>query len=138
MSTKSETTVAGAGHETVDSVHEGEKLKKILDSTRRSQAELAKAAGVTRAAVYRWVNTERFPLRMWATISTGMTRLGLNPNEIRPADGSPLVIEDLTVLVKGWTREQLIVLKRILEAPHPHSRQNLLSYIYGALQHFHG
>lgn len=127
-------------HEKVDpmaSLHEGEKLAKLLKSTNRTQKELAAGAEVSTAAVHRWINTQEFSLRMWRTIAAGLQKIGLNPREIRPEfpigpTGSAQ--QDLTKIVVDWPREQLRQMKAILEADGP-SRDILLAYINGALHY---
>lgn len=116
---------------------EGEKLAKLLKSTNKTQKALASAAGVTTAAVHRWLNTPEFSLRMWRTIADGLQRIGLNPREIRPEFPiGPIgtAQQDLTRVVAGWSREQLREMKTVLEADGP-SRDILLAYINGALRY---
>jgi transcriptional regulator with XRE-family HTH domain len=129
--------VVMTGRDSDDPMSEGEKLAKLLKSTNRTQKQLAAGAGVSTAAVHRWLNTPEFSLRMWRTIADGLQKIGLNPREIRPEFPiGPIgtAQQDLTKIVVGWPREQLRQLKTVLEADGP-SRDILLAYINGALHY---
>lgn len=119
---------------TVAEIHEGERLRNLLESNRYEKKELADAAGVTKQAVQQWVKLDKFTPRIWQRVRVGLIALRLNPDHVRPAGGATTgPAEDLTRLVENWTRVQLSVLKRILEADDA-ARRVLLAYINGALR----
>ena len=114
---------------------DGQKLRELLGKERRSQAELAEAAGVTRTAVQRWLKTPHFSDKMWNRIEPALRRLRMDPREIRPAGGQATkgATQDLKQLVQDWSDENLATMRKVLRADEP-SRERLLDYIDGALR----
>jgi len=137
MSIKNADTLDTMPRENVPDVNEeGLRLRQLLERTRYAQQDLADACGVTRAAVNRWVNLDTFPDRTWKKIVEGLNRLTLPPSEVRAEHGRIAAAqEDLTKLVESWKRPQLATLKHILESDFA-SRDNLLSFLKGALMKF--
>lgn len=117
-------------------MHEGEKLKRLLESKRYQKTTFGeKAGGVSKQAVNKWVKEPRFSDFVWTKVKIGLIALGLNPFEIRPEDRDPGPSEDLTKLVERWPREQLTALRRIL-ASDDASKDRLIAYLDGALRPF--
>lgn len=112
---------------------EGEKLKQLLKMKRYDQKQLADAAGVTKAAVGKWMKEHHFSERMWPRVRDGLNALGLNPADVRSDPRDQAATEDLSKLVERWPREQLVTLRRIITSDDL-SKSRLLSYIDGALR----
>lgn len=129
------TAADGDTAQEMSDTHEGERLRRLLDSTRYEKKQLADAIGVTKQSVQQWVKQSKFSPAIWEKLQTGLMALGLDPAAIRPTGAvvSSVTIEDLTRLVESWSSVQLSVLKRILESDET-SRRVLLAYVYGALR----
>jgi len=115
-------------------IGEGEKLRQLLEANRYKKKDLADAIHVTKQAVDQWMKAKEFTPRVWERVRLGLTAMRLNPAHIRPVRNVPAPpTEDLTRLVENYTRVQLSVLKRILDADDD-SRRVLLAYVNGALR----
>lgn len=124
--------------------HNGEALRLLLERERYTQAQLAKAAGVTRTAVGRWSKAREWSKKMREKIHGALRTLGLDPGDLSMLDTGALDEpepcfftaeptprrEDLTPLVESWPVEILTSanLQRILEADDS-SREELLRYV---------
>lgn len=101
----------------LDPMHEGERVLELLKAAKRSQSDLADAAGVSTAMVSKYVKSETFRPGAWDTLSAGLRRLGINPEQIRKTitlnRERP---EDLRPYVANMTAEQLRGVLRILDA----------------------
>lgn len=136
----SESTETSAGVDRAESEHleamgDGEKLRQLLDIKRYEQTDLAREAGVSKAAVGKWMKEKKFSDRKWPKIRDGLLKLGLNPSDIRVSPHDQEASEDLTKLVERMSRDQLTVIKRILTSDEV-SKSRLLAYIDGALRPF--
>lgn len=117
-------------------MHEGERLKEVIESTPGcNQSQLARAAGVNRAAVNHWTKMPKFTRKLWTNIRAALVKVGINPALIR-ADDEPIedIEEDLLPLVEAWPDEYLATLRRILDA-NESSRDRILAFLIGALRH---
>jgi transcriptional regulator with XRE-family HTH domain len=132
-STKTTTGVDRGHSEDSEPMHEGEKLKQLLKVKRYEQVDLAKEAGVTKAAVGKWMTEKRFSDRVWPKVRDALQKLGLNPGDVRVGQQDQEASEDLTKLVERWPREQLTVIRRILTSDEV-SKSRLIAYIDGALR----
>lgn len=116
---------------TLDVNHDGERIRKLLAATGKTPADFARASGVTRTAVDRYLKAETIGKHAWLTVRVGLSKLGIDPRRVRP-DDRPEEEIDLRPLVHGFDREQLECVKKILEADTLH-REKLLYFIDGLL-----
>lgn len=134
-STKTAAGVDRPESDNSESMGEGEKLRRLLEIKRYEQLDLAKATGVTKTAVGKWIKESVFSNRVWPKIRDGLLKIGLNPADIRAGAQDQEASEDLTKLVERWPREQLTVLRRIVVSDDV-SKSRLLAYLDGALRPF--
>lgn len=132
-STENATGVDRGVSEDSQPMHEGERLKRLLEAKRYEKKTFGDAAGVTKQAVGKWIKDERFSDVTWPKIVRGLHALHLSPSDIRPEEREALPKEDLTKLVEAWPKDQLIVLRRIISSDDA-SKDRLLAYIDGALR----
>lgn len=114
-------------------LHHGDALLRYLEKSHYSQADLARAAGITRAGVGVWCDAERFSPAVWRGIVAGLLQLGLAPEGVfKPVPAA----RHLTSQLEGWSPAQLEALARILKAAakDAHTRDVLLAYLDGALR----
>jgi transcriptional regulator with XRE-family HTH domain len=115
------------------SMHEGRRLRALIEKAGVKHARLANEAGVQRAATTRWFKAEKFSNTMWASIRRGLLGLGIDPRLIRPDDEEATKIPDLVPIVRQYFKQEHIqALREILEAPDL-ARKDVLKYIYGRL-----
>lgn len=100
--------------------HEGDRLLALLKAHGKTQVDLANAAAVSRQAVSQWVSAKSLRPQAFETCRKGLTALGIDPGELRPAlrmmerRKRP---EDLRPYTENFkTRRQIEDLLRILAA----------------------
>lgn len=116
-------------HATLELVHEGKKIKDLLEKAGKSVPELARVLGVSDSAAWKQVAEEQIGDRAWPRYAEGLRQLGLDPNEVRRVVGTshrvrPTQLEDLRPAIANWKRQHLEQLLRILDADDA-SRQAL-------------
>jgi transcriptional regulator with XRE-family HTH domain len=133
-SNKIEPMATPDGHHDSPTKTDGQKLREALDAARKRQIDLAETVGVSRAAVYRWVNTEEFPSRMWRTISIALEKMGIDPGQIRPATAQnpDQLLGQLIEWMKRMEVDQLRILRTVLRADEM-TRGKILMLLEGAL-----
>lgn len=92
--------------------HDGHKLRAELARIGRSPADFARAAGVSRTAVDRWLNTPDIGRVAWRTIRPALVRVGIEPATIKPNEPAPEAEVDLRPLIHDFTVDQM---RRLLE-----------------------
>lgn len=112
--------------------HHGQALLRYLKANRFSQSDLARAAGITRAAVGVWCTRERFSPGVWRTVADALRGLALKPENVFPAPLDPQLVAEL----ETWSPERLDALRQILKAANDDekARQFVLGYVHGALR----
>lgn len=120
------------GEITLDVNHDGERIRKLLSATGKTPADLARAAGVTRTAVDRYLKAERIGKLAWLTVRVGLTKIGIDPRKVRPDDQAAEEEIDLRPLIHGFDRDELERIKKILEADTL-DREKLLYFVDGLL-----
>ena len=107
-------------------VHEGRKIRALLEAAGKRPADLARAIGVTQTSVGRYLEAEHLGAKAWESAARGLSRLGIDPWQVRPiephlgrtARERP---EELRQLLAGFGRRQLEQLLKILESsPETH------------------
>jgi transcriptional regulator with XRE-family HTH domain len=114
----------------IAAMHEGQRLKAVLDAAGVTLSAFAKAAGVTPTSAGRYIQTERFSREPWGHVLRGLVNLKIDPKAIRPT--ATAATTEITSYVSGWTVEQLRALETILTAT-PEQQQRLLDFVRGAL-----
>src|SRR4051794_29431693 len=108
------------------SIHEGQKIRQLLEQAGKRPADLARAIGVTQTSVGRYLEAERLGAKAWESCSRGLSKLGIDPWQVRPlelhagrtARERP---EELRQMLQGFGKRQLEQLQKILEAsPETH------------------
>lgn len=113
--------------------HEGERVRELLGKINRKPADLARACGVSRPAVDRYLDAPKIERRAWATLRPGLVKMGIDPKKVKPDDeATEQPVEDLRPLVANLSREELERIRKILEA-NEGAREKLLYYVDGAL-----
>jgi hypothetical protein len=97
-------------------MHEGQKLKKILEERGYNVSALAEACGVKWPAAKKYIDAETIGGNAWLTCSAGLKRLGIDPALLRPGTVTMHRARDLRPLIGDFSRRQLEALKQILEA----------------------
>jgi transcriptional regulator with XRE-family HTH domain len=110
---------------------EGTKLRRALLAVGKTPADMARACGVTRTAVDRYLKAETIGDVAWRTVRLALIKLGIDPKKVRPTDVDVEEQEqDLQPLVHDFTLSQLERLKKILKADEG-PQKLLFSYIEG-------
>lgn len=125
MFTRSDTIVSMA--------HEGERIKQLLMAIGKTPADLARASGVSRTAVDRYLKAPEIKKIAWLTVRKGLVKLHIEPRKVKPDDQVESEVElDLRPLIHDFSRDQLERLKTILEADIG-PRERLAYFVDGAL-----
>ena len=103
-------------------VHEGHKIRALLEAAGKRPADLARAIGVTQTSVGRYLDAERMGAKAWESASRGLSTLGIDPWQVRPLEihGGRIARErpdELRQMLVGFGKRQLEQLLKILEAP---------------------
>lgn len=113
--------------------HEGNRLREVLERSAKTPADLAKACGVTRPAVDRYLNAAMIGKKAWTTVREGLKKLDIDPLKVKPNDVIVDDPEDLRPYVEDFSREQLVKLLHILDADRL-EREKLVYFIDGLLK----
>lgn len=116
----------------IDGMHEGERLKEVLDRKGLTQADFGRLCGVSRSAVWKYYRAKSMDRRMWAKVRNGLLAAGIDPANIRPEEPA-VEEEDLVPRVEHWPDEQLLTLRMILTST-AEARKDLVKWLNGALR----
>jgi transcriptional regulator with XRE-family HTH domain len=113
-------------------MHEGKRVKELIDAKGITMAALAKSVGKTQPAAQKWCSTEEFNGNMWKTVSAALTKVGIDPSQVRAVAATMYRERPAAnlrpLLVRFAARDQLEALRQILEAP-PDDQRVLLAII---------
>lgn len=118
-------------------MHEGAKVKELLDGKGITPAAFARKAEVSPTAVYKWIATKEFKAGAWETCATALEKAEIDPSQVRAIaitmnrTKTPNV-EEVKALVEGMDAKQFERIRKILDAD-PHTRARLRDFIEGAL-----
>jgi hypothetical protein len=106
-----------------EAVHEGAKVRELLELAGRRPADLSRACRVSESMVAKYVKTARFGAKAWETVSRGLAMLDIDPRLVRsPPEPLPATLaardepEKLRPLLDKFQRRQLEALLQILDA----------------------
>ncbi len=114
---------------------DGKKLKAVLAKHGYKPAHLAKALGVSETATSKYTAAIEWQPAMWATIVSGLEKLGIDPGEVRASYTMrrERPAEDLRPLTDHFPAGTLTHLRTLLAADEP-ERQRVLDYLDGLLK----
>jgi hypothetical protein len=112
--------------------HEGERIRELVERAGKKPSDFARACGVTRTAVDRYLGSAKIGKHAWTTVRAGLVKMGIDPSKVRPQEEPMAEEKDLRPLIAGWSREQLEALKAVLDAEQL-AREKLSYYIDGLL-----
>lgn len=120
---------------TVADMSEGKKLEQLIERHKINKAVFARACGVTPSAVQKMTSAVEWKAGMWATIVTGLDKLGVDSSELRQSttmrrERAP---EDLRPLVEKFPASALEPLRRLLTAGDL-ERMRVADYLDGLLK----
>lgn len=105
-------------------MHEGNRLRQLCEDRGVTQVQLAKAAGKSRAAAFRWYCTQTFSAKMWKTVRQAMEAVNIEPTLVRAKSEA----QDLIEMLGPWSHDQLEAAERLLLASET-ERKYALSFI---------
>lgn len=117
-------------------MHEGRKIRELLDAAGKKQADLARACGVSSTAAARYLEAETLGAQAWERASRGLALLQIDPSLVRPTATVMFrvkAIEDLRGLLNQFNTKQLEALRQILDAS-PEAQRTLRVVIEDRLE----
>lgn len=120
---------------TVGVMHEGKKLVALIEGHKLNKVSFGKACGVGPSAVQKMVNADEWKPGMWATIVSGLDKLGIDPQELRPSTTAfrERPAADMRPMVDTIPVPALRTVRDLLAAGD-RERQRVLDYLDGLLK----
>lgn len=123
----------------VQFVHAGKELKRLLEENRRTPGDLADAIDRSRAQIYNYFKEARFRIDVYEAIAPVLRHWKIDPTSLSPVPTGTVTVDDpseLRALLNGIPIEALPNVRRIILADHP-TKIALLALIEDRLDKSH-
>lgn len=114
--------------------HEGRKIEELVRAAGHTVSDLARCAGVSWPAAKKWIQAETLKPEARESAIRGMVALGVDPRAIWPIVAATAAenMDELRVLVDGFSLDQLRKVRRLLQAERA-NQIRMVDFIDGKL-----